>query len=93
MAVGILLLYMSNSCLVVNTTSFQVIYSKTLTFKVKKKKTKKGKVSLFYSWLGVLQYCMNDTKRNIMLYNSMADRPKAIQMTELITMLAKEISY
>lgn len=57
------------------------------------KQAKKEKVSLFYSWLGVLQYFMIDTERNIMLYSSMADRPRAIQMRELITMLAKEISY
>lgn len=57
------------------------------------KKAKKEKVSLFYSWLGVLQYVMIDAKRNIMLYNSMTDRPRAIQMRELITMRAKGISY
>jgi len=93
MAAGILPLYMSNSCLVVSTSSFQVTYSKTLTFNVKKKKkAKKGKLNLFYSWLGVLQYSRIDTERN-MLYNSMTDWPRAIQMRELITMLAKEISY
>lgn len=33
---------------------------------------------------------MIDREKKIMLYNSMADRPRAIQMRELITMLAKE---
>lgn len=86
---GIFTLYMSNNCLEVSTSLFSTYIFKKLTFKIKKQR----KVSLFYSWLGVLQCCMIDTERNIMLYNSMADRPRAIQMRELITMLAKEISY
>lgn len=38
-------------------------------------------------------YYMIDTERNIMVNNFMADMPKAIQMRELVTRQAKEISY
>lgn len=41
----------------------------------------------------ICMYYKIDTERNIMLNNFMADMPKAIQMRELITMQAQEISY
>lgn len=91
-AVSILPLNTSNSCIVVNTSSFQGTYSKPLTFIIKKKKSKKWKVSSFIqAWRFAVLYDWH--RKNIMLYNSMTDRPRAIQMRELITMLAKEISY
>lgn len=51
-----------------------------------------NEVCFIHGW-EICMYCMIDTERNITLNNFTADMPKAIQMRELITMQAKEISY
>lgn len=53
---------------------------------------KEKEVCLSHGW-EICMYYKIDTERNIMLNNFMADMPKAIQMRELITMQAQEISY
>lgn len=53
---------------------------------------KENEVCLIHGWKSCMYYTI-DTERNVMLNSFMADMPKAIQMRELITMQAQEISY